>query len=360
MNPHRFDKFQIDTSNGPPRILFVGEEQNAQLLKTLFVREENALTRSRSPRFVSYGFGQNPVLYDHWVAGHAKDRNFTRDFSICDENGHPYGFDMVVLHLDNWMQPRPDEERLSTSIAPYEILSWCTDFLPAGGLLVVTGTDKHLEELMGSLAYRLSSVYCMSTGPNSAQVAVFGCKKDKPVRDDLTRACIEAFLEKLDPRDFGWGYDQCRRLQYLSPDPEAFRVVRRNEEGPRMFTREQNHHFTARALVNSDIPHPFEDLRPHYVVASAERSVVMPMMPPQGHLAKMICLVNGLIQDDDGYLHVIKGSPETVKILTKNGELSELQRQQLYFIQLNGPDEKSVSNPETDPYKGRISVIQVG
>ena len=358
MNTLDFSCLGIDTTNGKPRVLVVGKEQDSFLRQFLF--DNN--TKRISPRIETYGFGNISERYNNWIPGHDEKFSFARDTFMNDpvNKSEPYKFDLCVLHLDNWKNYLDTKTLTSTVPDPYTLMTWCLDRLAIGAPIIITGQDMFFTEIIGSLSYRLSTVHCMRQG-QSSNVAVIGCKKVKAVRNDAEKKQVSAFFAKLKERDWGYMSNTYYAFSYLPPAKSTYTISRAKVEDPIIFSRLHNPNYIARSMAKASMSHPFEPLRERYALSSKERRVRLPMEPPLGQIAKLATLADGPILNEQGEIVVIKGTAETVSIYdAKTKETRQLKRQTMITIQMTGPELSTVTDPAKEGYVGRINRFVLG
>ena len=314
---------RIDTTEGKPRCLFLGEEQHPQIRLALFSGGKIC----KSAHLETYGFGFKPRMYDHWIPAHQKDRYFSSDVFVHDPKKQhaPYEFDAVFLNLSSW---RLGVDRAGCSVPdPLSLLIWAYDRLVLGGLMVLTGDNFMFTQLTGAISYRFEQVWA-SRHPGQTDVFVLGTKKPASSGDTELRSLLAAVIS-----------ENASFLSYQSPE---YTLTCHKPHGPTMFSRIFDRNYIAMHL--GKVPPPFEMIRHHFAEKGKERQIRIPIKPTLGNIPKLVPIVHDVVSDDDGTEWVVKGIPETVTIKDPNdvNVSRDMKRLQMVAIQVHGPDVGSI------------------
>ena len=327
--PFDLTNIYLDSSNGKPRVLVLGERQHRDITRRFF---GDHAPRRHADDLKTYGFGFFPKMYDHWVPANQSGGCFAADVLVTDAQGHPYPFDMVVLDLNNWRDNFL--KRGFYSVDPYSLMVWALERLVTGGVLILTGDAFLFTSLIGPISYRMTTVHGQKS---DSMVVLVGCKKEQAVSDYSLKKELGAFFSHLRQSDYGPAFSGICSYEFLSSQRPIYHVACHRQDEPLMLSRVFNRDYIARAMVNNHLPGPFERIRSHYAARSGDRNIRIPMPVPIGHLAKLATVAKGVVQDDLGNLWVMRGTAETLHV-EKGSIARDLKRISMLAIQVEGDD----------------------
>ena len=315
---------RIDSTQGRPRCLFLGEEQHSAITRALF----DGRPVYKHDHLETYGFGSHPRRYDHWVPAHQKDAHFASDVFIHDPaRQHAlYEFDAVFLNLSSW-RLGIDRGIFHSCPDPLSLLTWACDRLITGGIMVLTGDNFLFTQLSGAISYRLEHVWAVRQA-GQTDVFVLGRKKPATAGDTELRTLLAGLISG--------------NASFLSPMSPEYVLTCNKPLGPTMFSRIFNRHYIARHM--SKVPPPFEMIRHHFAEKGTERKIRIPIKPTLGNIPKLVPVVHDVVTDDAGIEWVVKGIPETVTIKDPDDAsvTRDLKRLQMVAIQVHGPEVGSI------------------
>lgn len=276
---------QPDEGAVKPKVLFLGMVDH---MPTVITRMFGGTFQH--PNFRTYGYGQDPDLFDHYYHGEV-----SADIIIRNRSEQEYCFDMVVQSLALRENTIYSAEWLFRD--QRADIDWADSKLRPGGLYVLYGKCSNIIHHVGTLANRFTD-FSVSY-PEPARVVIMCRKKHERSRDDKTRDLLAGTLSfsdnKWDTPDLSFTFRE--KTYSVMGDPRMDPVI---------FTRWPDAHYMSRFCGE----YPFASLRKIFKRVEEPEPTTLLVTPSVTNLTKL--RLRGLVKGKDGAWIVTKQTDETV------------------------------------------------